>query len=232
MTTRPRGDARTRAHLAWLPLGPNLAASRCGPGPTVARSARCDRCVNRPGSGSCAGRWSCYGFVMAKASLLGSLFLAGASLVACRPEPTQEPPTQPAPVPGLEGAKNPEQAQVAVAPAVSQMCNLPTPNFAYDSASLSVAASATLDALAECFINGPAKAETMLLVGHADPRGDEEYNLGLGQRRADSVAGYVMGRGLASTRVNTSSRGELDAVGTNEDTWHRDRRVEIRLANK
>lgn len=150
--------------------------------------------------------------------------------MACRPKPSEEPDSA-VPVASDDGDKDPNKADVDVDDAVSKMCNLPTPSFEYDSARLSGTASSTLDALAQCFIDGPAKAETMLVVGHADPRGDEEYNFGLGQRRADSVASYVIGRGLTESRVETSSRGELDAVGTDDAGWRRDRRVEIRLAN-
>jgi peptidoglycan-associated lipoprotein len=69
----------------------------------------------------------------------------------------------------------------------------------------------------------------MLLVGHADPRGDEEYNYVLGQRRADEVRRALGSLGLASERVSTSSRGEMDAAGTSEETWRGDRKVEVRL---
>jgi outer membrane protein OmpA-like peptidoglycan-associated protein len=45
-----------------------------------------------------------------------------------------------------------------------------------------------LDALAKCFVDGKAQNEELRLVGHADPRGDEDYDFALGQRRAASVA--------------------------------------------
>ena len=88
----------------------------------------------------------------------------------------------------------------------------------------------SLDALAECFINGPAQGKRMLLVGHADPRGEDEYNFGLGQKRAGAVADYLQGKGLEQGRMDPSSRGELDATGTDEAGWALDRKVEITLA--
>ena len=87
-----------------------------------------------------------------------------------------------------------------------------------------------LDALARCFITGPLKGKGMKLVGHADPRGELEYNLGLGQRRAGSISGFLAKKGVEQGKMATSSKGEFEASGTDEDSWARDRRVEILLA--
>jgi peptidoglycan-associated lipoprotein len=70
----------------------------------------------------------------------------------------------------------------------------------------------------------------MLLTGHTDPRGEVEYNLGLGQRRAGSVANYLAGRGMARAHLGATSHGELDATGTDEAGWARDRKVDVTLA--
>jgi peptidoglycan-associated lipoprotein len=71
----------------------------------------------------------------------------------------------------------------------------------------------------------------MRLVGHADPRGGEEYNLVLGGSRADGVRTFLIDRGLAAGQVASTSRGEMDAKGRDESSWAEDRRVDIRLAN-
>ncbi len=107
--------------------------------------------------------------------------------------------------------------------------DLPTAKFAFDSTEVTPEASNALDALARCFISGPLKGKGMNLVGHADPRGETEYNLALGQRRAGSVAGFLQKKGLEDARMGTSSKGEFEATGTDEDGWARDRRVEILL---
>jgi peptidoglycan-associated lipoprotein len=49
----------------------------------------------------------------------------------------------------------------------------------------------------------------------------------LGNSRADTVKTFIVMRGLASDRIATSSRGELDARGTDERSWAEDRRVDI-----
>jgi peptidoglycan-associated lipoprotein len=127
--------------------------------------------------------------------------------------------------------KNPEQASIIVDEKIMEMCDIPTAHFAFDSSALNEEAQTALDALAACFSeDGPAAGEGMRLVGHADPRGTEEYNMALGQRRAGSVAGYLEGKGLGDDKLETSSRGEMDATGTDEATWAEDRKVMIFLA--
>lgn len=99
--------------------------------------------------------------------------------------------------------------------------------FAFDSAHVRPNDRQTIDKLSKCFLSGPFKGHKMQLVGHADPRGDDSYNLALGGSRADSVKKLIVNEGLPSTKVITTSRGEMDATGTDETTWARDRRVDI-----
>jgi peptidoglycan-associated lipoprotein len=108
--------------------------------------------------------------------------------------------------------------------------DLPTAKFAFDSSEVSPEATNVLDALARCFITGPLKGKGMKLIGHADPRGELEYNLGLGQRRAGSISGFLAKKGVEQGKMATSSKGEFEASGTDEDSWAKDRRVEILLA--
>jgi peptidoglycan-associated lipoprotein len=108
--------------------------------------------------------------------------------------------------------------------------NLPTPHFAFDSANLGTPARDALDALASCLTAGPLKGKGLKLVGHADPRGDIDYNLGLGHQRAGSVVEYLSSKGLPKERLDTSSKGEFEATGADEEGWARDRKVEIFLS--
>ncbi len=168
-----------------------------------------------------------------------SLLAVGiASLVfACaKDKPAQSPELTPAAGPAPKAApaaqddEDPNKGVVTIDPKIMEMCNIPVPHFEFDSSALSTQASDALNALAACFVNGPAAGKNMRLVGHADPRGTDEYNLALGQRRAASVADYLGAQGLQSDRMETSSRGELDAIGTDESTWAEDRKVAIFLA--
>jgi peptidoglycan-associated lipoprotein len=70
------------------------------------------------------------------------------------------------------------------------------------------------------------------LVGRADPRGDSEYNMVLGSQRASAVSSALESLGLASAQISASSRGEMDAKGTDEATWADDRRVDVRLSSR
>jgi len=109
--------------------------------------------------------------------------------------------------------------------------DIPKMHFAFDSADIDPDASGALMALARCFTTGALAGRGMKLIGHADVRGETEYNFGLGQKRAGSVAEFLAKKGLESRRVATSSHGEIEATGIDEDGWARDRYVEVLLAD-
>ena len=60
-------------------------------------------------------------------------------------------------------------------------------------------------------------------------QGDRVLRRGLGAQRAETVRGFLVGLGVPSANVSTSSRGKLDAVGTDEASWANDRRVDIEV---
>ena len=92
------------------------------------------------------------------------------------------------------------------------------------------ASTKPLKDVARCFSSGPLKGKAMKIIGHADPRGDGDYNFSLGQRRADGVASYLQGVGMSQAQLSTTSRGAMDATGADEPTWAKDRRVDLVLA--
>ncbi len=102
-------------------------------------------------------------------------------------------------------------------------------HFAFDSASVVASDKRMLRTLADCFVSGPLKGRQMTLVGHADPRGSGDYNLALAGRRADTVKGIMVAETMIGSRVSTTSRGSMDATGTDEASWANDRRVEVYL---
>jgi outer membrane protein OmpA-like peptidoglycan-associated protein len=105
------------------------------------------------------------------------------------------------------------------------------PTFDYDKEELAPEDRVVLDQLATCLMTGALKGKAVNLVGRADPRGTEEYNLGLGSRRAGSVNTYLVRLGVAQPQLAVNTRGSLDATGTDEATWAKDRRVDITLQN-
>ena len=69
-------------------------------------------------------------------------------------------------------------------------------------------------------------AVVVVIEGHADERGTREYNLALGERRANSVKDYLVALGVADNRISTISYGKERSValGSNEAAWNQNRR--------
>ena len=67
---------------------------------------------------------------------------------------------------------------------------------------------------------------SVIIEGHCDERGTREYNLALGERRAQSVKNYLISMGVSSTRVSTISYGKERpaVVGSNDGAWSQNRR--------
>lgn len=103
------------------------------------------------------------------------------------------------------------------------------PKFDFDQSVLLPNDRDTLDQIAKCVTTGPLQGRHLHLVGRADPRGEIEYNMVLGGSRAGSVRDYLIGLGVPTSNVSETSRGKLDATGTDEATWRLDRRVDVDL---
>jgi peptidoglycan-associated lipoprotein len=110
-------------------------------------------------------------------------------------------------------------------PPAAGECQLEAVYFGFDDSTLSDAARNQLSAAASCAQQRGLKA--VHLTGLTDPRGTEEYNMALGDRRAQSAKTYLKSLGMAA-ELSASSMGEEIASGTDEGSWARDRRVDIR----
>jgi len=99
--------------------------------------------------------------------------------------------------------------------------------FAFDSSDLSSEAQSTVREHAEFLISNPDMS--VRLEGHTDERGTREYNIGLGERRAQAVARVLLSRGVSSEQFEIVSYGEERpaVLGSNEEAWAKNRRVEI-----
>ena len=126
---------------------------------------------------------------------------------------------------------SPTASAVRISDEIVRACGISAPDafFAFDSDHVRDDDARVLAQVATCFSTGPLKGRTLKLVGHADPRGGSEYNDTLGQKRADSVMGYILGKGLDKAKTQSTSRGAMDATGTDEPTWAKDRRVDVML---
>lgn len=124
---------------------------------------------------------------------------------------------------------------VGVSSELTRLCNISfgnvdrAPKFDYDDAELLPQDRDVLEQIARCVTTGPLKGRKLALVGRADPRGEDEYNMVLGEHRAVSVSDYLAKLGVHSNKLGQTSRGKLDAEGTDEETWQRDRRVDVTL---
>jgi peptidoglycan-associated lipoprotein len=80
-------------------------------------------------------------------------------------------------------------------------------------------------------IQSVPEGETLVVEGHCDERGSEEYNMALGDRRAQVVSRYLQDLGVPGSRLRTVSFGEAQpaAVGHDESAWRYNRRSEIRV---
>ena len=74
---------------------------------------------------------------------------------------------------------------------------------------------------------------TVTIEGHSDERGSPEYNIGLGERRAQAVRRALLLQGVAESQLSTVSYGEeRPAVpGETEEAWAKNRRVELTYLN-
>ena len=102
-------------------------------------------------------------------------------------------------------------------------CPLASVYFDLDKSTLSPVATSALAENATCL----KKADRPVnLMGRADARGTPEYNMALSDRRAQAVKDYLQRAGIPAARLITVPRGELDASGSDDASWAKDRRVD------
>jgi peptidoglycan-associated lipoprotein len=96
--------------------------------------------------------------------------------------------------------------------------------FDFDKSDIRADARSRLDAWADWLKKYPQV--TAVIEGHCDERGTREYNLALGERRANAAKNYLVAKGIPANRVQTISYGkERPAVlGSNEAAWAQNRR--------
>jgi len=101
--------------------------------------------------------------------------------------------------------------------------------FDFNSDVIKAAAAQNLDNLASSLDKYPGS--NLLIVGHTDAVGSDDYNQTLSERRARSTAVYLANRGVNSSRLQTVGRGETEPVATNdsEDGRAKNRRVEVAI---
>ncbi len=180
---------------------------------------------------------------MKKNLSLISLAAAAVLLAACASkEPTKEVPVETRTQPTATTTTTPTTTTTAVTPTTMPAINpLKDPNnilskrivyFDYDKDSVKAEYQAIVQAHAKYLSEN--RGRKIRLEGHADERGSREYNMALGQRRADAVRKATNLLGVANDRMETVSFGEDKprVQGSNEEAWSQNRRVEIVYDNE
>jgi peptidoglycan-associated lipoprotein len=153
--------------------------------------------------------------------------VACVALAACKtkPEPAEPPPPAPpppAPAPVADdGRYTPEDLDTDSCLRQRQVY------FDFDRDNLKPEFQAIIDCHAKYLRDRPSSRVT--LEGHADERGTREYNLGLGERRGNTVNGALAAAAGSSSQLTVVSYGEERPTCTEstEDCWSKNRRVEI-----
>jgi peptidoglycan-associated lipoprotein len=172
---------------------------------------------------------------MRQGSLVTLALLAIITIAACsKRQPAQEPapqtptstPTPPPSGTGNTGGNRPAaDPNEEVRRKLSVM--METVYFDYDEATIRQDAATSLQA--KLPILREDASIRFRVEGHADERGSLEYNLALGQRRAQAVKDYLVGFGIDASRITVQSFGEDRPAdpGSNESAWALNRRAEF-----
>jgi peptidoglycan-associated lipoprotein len=146
---------------------------------------------------------------------------------AAQPETRPQQPPPPPPPPAPQPAPQPTDDEVFAGMTLAQLNAkgvLGDVLFSYDSTELTPEARETIQKNAEYLKRWTSTK--ILVEGHADARGTNEYNLALGERRADVTRDYLVSLGVPGERVTIVSKGEEEPACSeeNESCWQRNRR--------
>lgn len=173
-------------------------------------------------------------------------FLVFAFTTACKPKAKQAPPPPPPQVKEQPKVEKVEQAPVVKKPELSEeelfmaksledinkQQPLKTIYFDYDKYIIREDAKPVLDANSGWLRK--YKTARILIEGHCDERGTEDYNLALGAKRATSALDYLVSLGIAPDRLKTLSYGKSQPLdmGHDEAAWQKNRRDQFTVIEK
>jgi len=156
-----------------------------------------------------------------------ALAMATALVAGCASKAPKELPPEPGPAvssststPMLQGPAAGSQADF-----LATLAGRDTIYFDTDKFNIDEPDAAALRSQAQWLMRYPAKAAT--IEGHCDERGTRDYNIALGQRRANAAKDYLVSLGVAANRLSTISYGKERpiAMGSNEEAWAKNRRA-------
>jgi len=164
--------------------------------------------------------------------------------VSCKKKPKEVPPAPPQTVeqPPVEKVEEPKvqepqltEEEMFLQKSLDQINRekpLATIYFDYDSAAIRGDARAPMDANASWLKKFPTAK--ILVEGHCDERGTEEYNLALGEKRAKAAQDYLLSLGIGADRIKIISYGKSQPInpGHDESAWQMNRRAQFLIIEK
>ena len=161
---------------------------------------------------------------------LGTSVMLCAALSACASKPPKElPPPPPSSIAAGAAANANTMPQPprpgSQADFLATMMGKDTIHFAYDKYNIDPVAVEALQSQARWLTRYPYKHAT--IEGHTDERGTREYNLALGERRANAAKNYLVSLGVDASRLNVISYGKERPIdpASNEEAWAKNRRA-------
>lgn len=130
------------------------------------------------------------------------------------------------------GSSNVSAACRPMSGSAGEVVSLQTVLFDFNEYDLTVDARSSLDQAAQCLKEAPQVQ--VVLEGHGDERGTQEYNLALGEKRANAVKKYLNNLGVNTSRLKTRSKGENEPVCSEQtdSCFSRNRRVQFQQSIK
>ncbi len=171
-----------------------------------------------------------------------SIFLALSFMSGCaskkkvveQPKPEVQKPPEPKPAPKPQVKEAPRQVKERVEEKVVELreSSFDTIYFDYDKSDIRADQRDSMNKNARLLNDN--KNVGIRLEGNCDERGTNEYNMALGDRRANSVRQCLIDYGITSSRITTISYGEERPVdaGQNEDAWAKNRRCEFKITSQ
>jgi peptidoglycan-associated lipoprotein len=164
---------------------------------------------------------------MSRSSTTLLLMTAALAVSACSKKPPEALPPVPGPTQEQLGSEARSGSIIPGSQAdfIQQMAGQDAIYFDTDRFNIDTVDAQALQSQAQWLMRYPNKRVT--IEGHADERGTREYNLALGERRANAAKNYLVSLGIDASRLRTVSYGKErpKAIGSNEASWAQNRRA-------
>lgn len=139
--------------------------------------------------------------------------------------------------PAARGAAGAPAAVAAAAPAAAAKCDFSVnlsadSTFAFNKATLTASAKATLDNAVIAKLGNCAAVDTLIITGHTDRLGAQGYNQKLSEKRADAVKAYLLAKGVKAANVETMGAGKTQPIKGCDDKLGRKKLIECLAPNR